>query len=725
MIPKELVTVADGRITFDEDGIDIFDFPRQEIKPYISTRNIKPYDQLSIVYLDIETYSPYSHQLNIFTDNIVRGFMRVGDSQVLSKITEQLNDAGVLIAEHIKVLAACYKSVKFLVTPEVVSAVEYLYSNNQYLKDIYDKPALYPELGKIALIGIRNERGTNIIIDCIEDEEAGLRQFFKILEKKKPDILAHFNGFWFDLPYIISRAEHYGLKHPFWVNNAGQTCYTIAVRFAQPAIYNSIYLRYGDRRCAVIDLYHQSLAWDFTYHKLTKYTLKQVPLQLGLRKEARLELSPDEMFKCIRDGNIEPLKEYLIYDLEDTHLLGDFLIPPLYYQSEFLDWQLQSITTGGMGSKWDSLLIGSYKKLGQTQPEPDRKWLYEGGLVGSVAGLYKDVSKVDVTSLYPHVMLIYQVHSHKDTELIQLGILEYMLANRLSLKKLAKTAEDPKERMAANHRQGSVKIFINSGYGVLATMGKCYNDYIAAANVTAYGRVILRYILKLIKDCGGTPVSWDTDGVYYTSPDGFAGNKSIHEHVNSLLPNNGKYAINLEYELEATAFYTPPLKKGDEYVLVDNDDEDREPYYQGLRKSYIIVTKDGAIKSKGKFVKRNAYGLEKEFIPNMCKHHCLGTSQEYLKDILSQLNNRTYPVEKLAITRKIAANEKRLVELGIGKIGDVVTIWKGHDIAKIGKRGLPLKSVVTVWTKAPDDLDWGYYIQQVQGWISEFNDMLK
>lgn len=734
MIPSELIDIVDGRIIIDDEKINIFDYPTEPIPEYVNKKTIKPYDQLKIVYLDIETFSDYQQQLDYFTDNLVAGFMLYGDDKVLERITNQLHAANVLVKEHIQFLHSLYLVKKFDPSePMLDAAIEYLYENREYLKDIYDKPALYPELGQVALIGIMNESGKHVIINCLENEANGLRQFLKILEKKKPDILAHFNGFWFDIPFIIKRCEILGIRHPFWVNKERATCFNTAIRFAKPTIYNAIYLRYGDSKCCIIDLYHQALAWDFVNHKLTKYTLKQVPLQLGLRSESRLELKPEEMFAAIRSGNIEPLKEYLVYDLEDSKLLGDYLIPPIYYQSEFLNWNLQSISTGGMGSKWDSMLIEAYKAIGYPIPETDDKLYFDGALVGSVAGIYSNVSKIDVTSMYPHIMLIYQVRSYKDVKMLQLGMLAYCLKQRMVLKKLSKNPDvSESERLNANHRQNSAKILINSGYGMLATRGKGFNDYIAAANVTAYGRAILKYALKLVREAGGIPVSWDTDGIYYTCGS-FEANHQLFQKINDQLPNNGNYKIGLEYELECKAFYTPPLKKGNNYVMInehmavtneDNDVEDLTQYYKGLRKSYIIVKKDGSYKAKGKFVKRNATGLEKEFMPMLCGHYIEGTHNEYVMSIISALKSQTYPVDKLSVTRKISANEKRLVELGIGKIGDEVTIWKGTDITRYGKRGQPLKNKITMWVNQPVDIDWQFYIDEVKKWVKEFNDML-
>ena len=52
----------------------------------------------------------------------------------------------------------------------------------------------------------------------------------------------------------------------------------------------------------------------------------------------------------------------------------------------------------------------------------------------SVPGLHKDIAKIDVSSLYPSIMLKYGICSHKDTQRVGLSILDYLTRERLRLK---------------------------------------------------------------------------------------------------------------------------------------------------------------------------------------------------------------------------------------------------------------------------------------------------
>ena len=419
---------------------------------------------------------------------------------------------------------------------------------------------------------------------------------------------------------------------------------------------------------------------------------------MGLRKEARLELSYEEMMEQINSGDITKLKEYLVYDLEDTKLLADTLIPSIWYQKQLLpDWKLQSISTSGNGSKWNDILKKYYGE--KNLPPTDDKKSFQGGLTGANSGYFPNVSKIDVASLYPSIMLTYGICSHKDKDYIQLSILKYLKDFRLELKDKKKQGLATQEEIRT---EGAYKVKINSGYGALGTIGIEFNDYVAAALVTAYGRAILKLMCKTITDNGGVICSIDTDGVYYSTNDPtFEKNKQIHKLTQAAMPKG----INLDYELEAAALFVPPrLKKGKK---VDNE---------GLKKNYIIVTREGKTKCKGRFVKRDVCKFQKEFQPNIIRllTESLEKAQSYYKSVLTQMQLGIFPVQDLMITRKIRKGEKKLVELGVGKEGEQVSFYKGVDQVYdrgLGKTGKPLKpGVKQVWTK-DGQVDWDFYIK--------------
>jgi len=582
------------------------------------------------------------------------------------------------------------------------------------------KSSLKPEKSRITLIGLMNERGRTHIINC-EDmgERQGILEFFNIIAKKKPTFLTGFNIFKFDLPFIIKRCEILGISHPFTVSEK-ETVIENAKEFGTSVRYQNIWLDWA-KTTAIVDLYHQALLWDNVQRKLTRFGLKYVPLQMKLIEEVPKELSYPEIRQAIADweaGGRDELIKYLESDLILTQKLGNYLIPDIYYQKQLLPhWNYQSLGTGGMGTKWNDILMTAYQSLIHRQalrvkPSSDTTTDFKGGLVGSRAGLYRNVSKIDVASLYPSIMLLYGIHSYKDVKRLILAILKNIYTERLRLKAIAETKKGTEEGRIAKQRQGALKILINSAYGFLGTKNKEFNDYVAAALVTAYGRAILKRMIELCIEAGGVHANWDTDGLYYATNDpDFKENDRIYNYIQKHLPEG----INIEHEVQAAGFYVPPAS--------DKDAEDGE----GLRKNYIIVFRNGEVKANGKYRKRDKCGLEKDFIPNVVKAYIEKpeNAKKYYQQVLTQLMTRSYDTEKLSITRKIKVGEKRLVELGIGQEQDVVTYYKAPDKPIIGKRGQVLKKVEVMHSTSTADIDWLYYINMVQEMWAEFESMPK
>ena len=93
----------------------------------------------------------------------------------------------------------------------------------------------------------------------------------------------------------------------------------------------------------------------------------------------------------------------------------------------------------------------------------------------------------------------------------------------------------------------------------------------------------------------------------------------------------------------------------------------------------------------------------------------------YYQEVIEKLRTRIYPVKDLVYTTTIKANEKRKVELGLGKPGDSVSIYRGTPETVYGKRGLPLKNKNDVWTKNENEVDYEEYVKLVETMYAEFN----
>jgi len=347
---------------------------------------------------------------------------------------------------------------------------------------------------------------------------------------------------------------------------------------------------------------------------------------------------------------LEPhIKQYLGYDLADTELLADYLMPSVYYQQIFVPGlSVQSLAITGNGKKWQLAIEAQYPN--EPLPEPSEPVDFQGGLTAGVAGLHRNVSKIDVASLYPSIMLKYGIGSEKDRDDKMLSILDYLLTERLRLKKLAKSGD-----READQKQGALKVLINSAYGFLGTTGVGFNDYCAAALVTAYGRAIATRMIETIEAAGGTPIEVDTDGVMFKCPPGT--NDLIFDHVSSAMPEG----IKLEHEWQAQAVFIPKANDG-----------------TGLCKNYAVFLQDG-IKLTGQFRKRDRSQLERGYPIEYLKQyiHDPEKAESYREALLSEIETGSLPTSTIAITRKIRRGEKVLLELG--SVGDIVTYYNGKN----------------------------------------------
>lgn len=492
---------------------------------------------------------------------------------------------------------------------------------------------------RVIMIGLRDEKGNNHSFWNI-DEKIMLEGAIEFINSYSPQLLIGYNLINFDIPFLIERCKQHNIQTPFKLGNKQAKCSSAFV-FGKELFYTPVYMN----NCSVVDTYHLVLQYDNVARKLSKYDLKTATVEMGLRTERRLELSHAEISSNWEAGNTNIIENYLFYDLEDTQLLTDKLLPSSYYLKQFLpNSSVQDLIRLGNGSKWQMILDSLYDD--RLIPQADDKKQYQGATTYANAGLHRNCAKIDVSSLYPSIMLKYGVCSHKDNHRKMLGVLQYMTNERLRLKELAKQGD--KE---ADYKQGAMKIMINSAYGALGVGGIGYNDMSASALVTAYGRRILDFMLEFIESQGGVMVECDTDGIIFSHDNP----EIIHEQLQAKLPEG----INIELEWKAIGVYIPSDKNG-----------------EGLKKNYIVFKGGHDIKLKGKYRKREVCQIEREFPVEYLRLFLIDETQAdgYYESIKNQLLSGEFDVAKLTQTRKIRKGEKQLNHLG--NQGDIVTFWE-------------------------------------------------
>ena len=227
-----------------------------------------------------------------------------------------------------------------------------------------------------------------------------------------------------------------------------------------------------------------------------------------------------------------------------------------------MPFDYQSCTLRGAAAKIDALVLREYLARGQAVPLPGPVGPVGGGYTAICQeGVARPVLHVDVTSLYPSLMLAKAIAPASDTLGVFPELLQHLRDFRVRAKRLAREAREPAERAHLGALQQSFKILINAFYGYLAFSGGHWNDFDAADRVTAEGRAVVTAILAALEKLGAVPVEADTDGVYFVPPSGHstADDDILLERLTADLPSgiplelDGRYAAMFSYKMKTYA----------------------------------------------------------------------------------------------------------------------------------------------------------------------------
>lgn len=242
----------------------------------------------------------------------------------------------------------------------------------------------------------------------------------------------------------------------------------------------------------LVDTFFLSMKWDQATRELPSYGLKAIIKALGLEKEGRVFVDASKTREYYMNRIEHPemwnkLCAYSLDDSEDALTLFDKMIPAYFYLTQSVPKSLQQMINEATGSQLDSLMIRSYLQDGYSQPRTSGKVEFEGAISMGVPGIYDWVFKADVASLYPSIMLEYNIHDkRKDPGNHMIEMLRYFRTERLKHKKQAKTGDKYAEGMSE-----ALKVAINSLYGFMGAGYLLYNFPEGASAVTRHGRDIL------------------------------------------------------------------------------------------------------------------------------------------------------------------------------------------------------------------------------------------
>lgn len=368
-----------------------------------------------------------------------------------------------------------------------------------------------------------------------------------------PGFIIGHNVFGFDFPYLAGRVNgklRLGSKGEY----AMLSKYPREFRKDGSQTYSYKNVQIAGRE--IIDTFFLAIKYDIG-RKYPSYKLKEIINFEGLEVEGRQHYDASKIRKNYLDRTeFKKIKEYAVHDADDSLALYDLMVPAFFYYAQHIPKRFQEIINTATGAQINSLMVRTYIEKRHSIPRASDTIRYEGAISFGNPGLYNNAYKVDVASLYPSIMLEYEVFDDdKDPEGHLLLLLKHFTMERLANKEKAKSSE------YYDALQSAQKIGINSIYGFMGAPGLHFNSPANAAAVTAKGREILNKALNWAKSKGYEIVNADTDSITYTGS-----SVTIKEDLDSL---NALYPKQIKWEDDGV-FDSVLVVKAKNYVLVQD-----------------------------------------------------------------------------------------------------------------------------------------------------------
>lgn len=479
-----------------------------------------------------------------------------------------------------------------------------------------------------------------------------------------PTLMIGYNIFGYDIPYLKHCAALSGVDLNLGRDGSALTINKYESKFRKDGSQDYLYNRANIYGREIVDMMFVAYHYDFG-RKYDSYGLKAVIKHEGLEVKDRQFYDAG----TIKDNwdNLEErvkIKKYAEHDGDDPIALFDLMIVAYFYLNQSVPKTFQQINYSASGSQINSFLVRSYLQNGHSISKASDAQYFEGATSFGNCGIFKNVFKVDVASLYPSIMLAFQVHDkYKDPNQHFLKMVEYFTNERLVNKQKGKEDRYYKDLSEAQ------KIVINSSYGLLGATGLNFNSPLNAALVTRKGREILKTAIDWAESWGFQIVNGDTDSISLCFED-FSDidptmRKQICEDLNELYPEQIRW--------EDDGYYTS-------VVVIKT-------------KNYILKGEDGKLKIKGSALKASMKEIAlKEFIKEIIdtlvdgkKEDILPIYNKYIyecfnvKDISRWCSKRTVTASVLNPER---TNEQKVLD-AIGdsevQMGDKIRVYFAND----------------------------------------------
>ncbi len=384
-----------------------------------------------------------------------------------------------------------------------------------------------PARDPVVMAAVKTSNGGEEVFEAVgTDDKSVLRNFANFVREYDPDVIVGYNNNGFDWPYLTERAKAVGVS--LKVDRLG----------GQPQ--SGVYGHWSVIGRANVDLYN--IVEEFSEIKVK--TLDRVAEYFGVMKRGERVLIPGhKIYEYWRERR-EVLRQYVLDDVKSTYGLGERLLPFLIELSSVSGLPLDQVAAASVGNRVEWMLLRYAHRFGEVAPNRvEREYEpYKGAIVLTPKpGLYSDVLVLDFTSMYPNIMIRYnlspdtyvqgdgwlgEIHiapevGHKFRAsppgffpTVLKTLIELRKAVREEMKRYPVTS--PQYRIL-DERQKALKIMANAIYGYTGWVGARWYKREVAESVTAFGRAIMRDVVERARELDISVIYGDTDSLFVKS----------------------------------------------------------------------------------------------------------------------------------------------------------------------------------------------------------------
>jgi DNA polymerase elongation subunit (family B) len=408
----------------------------------------------------------------------------------------------------------------------------------------------------------------NISYMKFDTEEALLRRFIQIWTYNYPDIVTGWNVEYFDIQYIVTR-----IIRLLGQEKAKQLSPWGNIRQTSREFFGKDQSTYNISGLAVVDYMDCFKKFGYKYGPQESFKLDHIAyVVLG---EKKLDYSEYGSLTALYEQNPQL---YIDYNLKDT-----WLIHRMEEETGLLSLVMTVAYGGGVNYNdafgtvgiWETTLYRRLIKEGRVPPIKGGPGEQSAGLIGGYVkdpkvGIHPWVVSFDLNSLYPHLMLQYNMSPEtylederqfvtqdmvlegnfqntnssmsvaangacftNEFQGIIPSIIDEYYGNRsiikqhmLKVEQALENATDPKERAKLSQEatqlhnsQMAIKISMNSLYGAMANKYFLYYINDMAEAITTSGQLSIRYAQKSVNDYLNKILKTDKDYIIYIDTD--------------------------------------------------------------------------------------------------------------------------------------------------------------------------------------------------------------